>query len=80
MNYDVLGNILDIFLVRNWMSFRITCVFGLDACTGLYGIQILTDLQQGLLRCRHDSRIILEKTHARTVWYCTVRYGTVVHE
>jgi hypothetical protein len=43
------------------MSVRITWVFGLAACTGLYGIQILTGLQHGLLPCMHDFGIILEE-------------------
>jgi hypothetical protein len=74
MNYYVLGIIFNIWLVRNWMSGRITWVFGLAVCMGLYGIQILTGLQQGLLRCKHDLRIILEEHNSNGM----ARYGTVL--
>ena len=38
MNYDVQTNIWNILLVSNWMLGSITWVFGLAACTGLFGI------------------------------------------
>jgi hypothetical protein len=41
MDYDVYTNLWDICLTNKGMSYTITWVFGLAACPGLYGIQII---------------------------------------